>query len=493
MRAALDRAAEQDVVVVALTVGASVAGRAMVAAHSGALAGADGAWEALFEAHNVVRVGDLDEMADTLELFAAGRRVPSGGHPAGIASVHDSGAERALVVDIASSVGRALRHHRRRHRGAVGRPARSGTGRGQPAGRVEHRFGHRGAVRRLPCWRWPRTTGWRRWPWPSTWWPSTTATSPIRMRCSPRRPAPTKPVVVLANLGSAIDEAAATRVRAGGVPVLEGTRSGLLALRHLMDHGRGRSAPTAAAAGATGAPTGRRRADGGPRLAGRAARGRRGLRTPGRVRDPGGREPFGGVVGRGGDRRRGSWATRWWSRPMSPAIAHKSDVGGVVLGRRPIPRTAAAAYADLARRLGPRVVVAAHRPRRGRAGPRPGPRPPPRPPGRGRGRRRPGRAAGRPCGAPAAPGRADRPRVGARPLRGGPARRRPGRGPVPTADRRDRGHRRRLACWPSSSGTCSTPLDINPLRCGSGWLPGARRPGRGPGGPGPVTGRSVRR
>jgi len=43
--------------VVALTVGASASGRAMVAAHSGALAGSDAMWEALFEAHGVLRVG----------------------------------------------------------------------------------------------------------------------------------------------------------------------------------------------------------------------------------------------------------------------------------------------------------------------------------------------------------------------------------------------------------------------------------------------------
>ncbi len=106
LRAALLRAAEQDVAVVALTVGSSSAGRAMVAAHSGALAGADGAWEALFDAYGVLRVGDLDEMGDTLELFAAGRRAPSAGRPGhGLATVHDSGAERALVVDVAESVG----------------------------------------------------------------------------------------------------------------------------------------------------------------------------------------------------------------------------------------------------------------------------------------------------------------------------------------------------------------------------------------------------
>ena len=50
----LRRAAAQDVPVVMLAVGGSPAGRAMVAAHSGALAGDDAAWEALCEATGVV-------------------------------------------------------------------------------------------------------------------------------------------------------------------------------------------------------------------------------------------------------------------------------------------------------------------------------------------------------------------------------------------------------------------------------------------------------
>ena len=107
LRASLERAKSAGIPVVALTVGASPSGRAMVAAHSGALAGSDAMWEALFESHGVLRVGGLDEMADTLELLAAGRRVLPGstvGRRRGIAAVHDSGAERALVVDVAQSV-----------------------------------------------------------------------------------------------------------------------------------------------------------------------------------------------------------------------------------------------------------------------------------------------------------------------------------------------------------------------------------------------------
>jgi acyl-CoA synthetase (NDP forming) len=42
------------------------------------------------------------------------------------------------------------------------------------------------------------------------------------------------PVAVLTNLASAIDQRAAAELRAAGIPVLEGTVSGLVALRHLL-------------------------------------------------------------------------------------------------------------------------------------------------------------------------------------------------------------------------------------------------------------------
>ena len=72
LRQALLRAAEQGVPVVILTVGGSPRGRAMVAAHSGALAGEHAAWQAFCAATGAVHVSDLAEFTDTLELFSAG-------------------------------------------------------------------------------------------------------------------------------------------------------------------------------------------------------------------------------------------------------------------------------------------------------------------------------------------------------------------------------------------------------------------------------------
>ena len=104
----LEAAAVKQIPVVLLTAGGSAAGRALVTAHSGALAGPEGAWEALADAYGVHRVADLAELADTLELFTIGRRPPPGTR-GGIATVHDSGLERAHVADLAAGLGVEVR------------------------------------------------------------------------------------------------------------------------------------------------------------------------------------------------------------------------------------------------------------------------------------------------------------------------------------------------------------------------------------------------
>ncbi|EQD47947.1 CoA-binding domain-containing protein, partial [mine drainage metagenome] len=100
-RQALDLAARRDVPVVALKVGREALARAMVTAHSGALAGADLVFDAVCDAHGVLRVDTLDAMLDTVELLATGRRAG----PGGLAAVHDSGGERAMLIDAAARVG----------------------------------------------------------------------------------------------------------------------------------------------------------------------------------------------------------------------------------------------------------------------------------------------------------------------------------------------------------------------------------------------------
>jgi acyl-CoA synthetase (NDP forming) len=99
--AALAKAAERGIPVFALKVGRTEGSKEMVIAHSGALAGEHGAYEAVFDAYGVHACRDLEEMADAIELFQSPRRVTTG---VGIASLHDSGGERALFVDLGSDL-----------------------------------------------------------------------------------------------------------------------------------------------------------------------------------------------------------------------------------------------------------------------------------------------------------------------------------------------------------------------------------------------------
>ena len=100
-QAALVEAADRDIPVVALKTGRSERGAQLALAHSGALAGEDGAYDALFEHYGVRRVRSTDEMLDTLELFATGMRTKT--HF--VSAILDSGGQRALLVDLGEAEG----------------------------------------------------------------------------------------------------------------------------------------------------------------------------------------------------------------------------------------------------------------------------------------------------------------------------------------------------------------------------------------------------
>lgn len=98
---ALEIAANQDVPIVALKVGRSNRGAQLAQAHSGALAGENAAYDALFKQFGVQRVRSLDEMMDTLELFAAAMRPKN----SNLSAILDSGGERSMLVDLAEDQG----------------------------------------------------------------------------------------------------------------------------------------------------------------------------------------------------------------------------------------------------------------------------------------------------------------------------------------------------------------------------------------------------
>jgi acetate---CoA ligase (ADP-forming) len=343
----LEAAAVRQIPVVLLTAGRSAAGRALVTAHSGALAGADGAWEALAGAYGVHRVADLAELTDTLELFTIGRRPPPGPR-GGIATVHDSGLERAHIADLAADLGVPFASVGATTLGRLAEVLDPGLEPGNP----------------LDMWGAGTKAQWQ-----LTESLAALAADPAVAAVALAVDLVTefdgdrsyaaaladaagrtdKPLAVLANIPAAVDPAFAGELRASGIPVLEGARSGLLALGHLLAHGtwsaRPRPLPVDTArrdrwlralrGGSLGAADGfRLLRDYGIRAARalRADSGDAALAAAGKVGYP--------VV----------------LKTAEPGVAHKSDAGGVVLG---IGDAAGfeAAYADLAARLGPRVLV----------------------------------------------------------------------------------------------------------------------------------------
>lgn len=101
LAAALAKAAQRRIPVVALKVGRTELAARLTVSHSGALAGQDAAFQALFDRHGVQRVEDMEELATALVMFAQPHPVATGG----LVALHDSGGERQLLIDLADRVG----------------------------------------------------------------------------------------------------------------------------------------------------------------------------------------------------------------------------------------------------------------------------------------------------------------------------------------------------------------------------------------------------
>ncbi|MFO1059527.1 MAG: CoA-binding protein [Dongiaceae bacterium] len=99
--AALEKAAARDIPVVVLKVGRTAESARLAVSHSGAIAGDHAAYRALFERHGVIEVETLDAFANALQLLGHARRIG----PGGLATIHDSGGERELLVDLAVGAG----------------------------------------------------------------------------------------------------------------------------------------------------------------------------------------------------------------------------------------------------------------------------------------------------------------------------------------------------------------------------------------------------
>jgi acyl-CoA synthetase (NDP forming) len=348
-------AAERGVPVFALKMGRTEGSKAMVTTHSGALAGEHGAYEAVFDAHGVHEVRTLDEMADCLELFSSPRRV-SGGR--GISSVHDSGGERALFVDLAHDLGVPLADIGAEtvalidavlDPGLVAENPLDAWGTGIDAERIfresflalaqDPDSAALAFVVDMTRQDEPRDGGYLGIAL-DTW------------------AATDRPFCMVSNLASAIAHEQAAHLREAGIPVLEGTETGLRALRHLLDDSefRGRAAP----ASAEPVPTEVRERWRARLSAGGTLSELEGLALLADYGIPVVAAPTAASVGEAASAAANVGYPVALKTAM-PDAAHKSDVDGVRLGITD-GKALTAAYRDLSSHLGPQVTVASMAP-----------------------------------------------------------------------------------------------------------------------------------
>jgi len=230
-RAALIEAAERDVPIVALKIGRSERGAQLARAHSGALAGEDGVYDALFEHYGVRRARSTDEMLDTLEMFATGVRTRT--HF--VSAILDSGGQRALLVDLGEAEGvkfTSITKETQRRLGEVLEPGLDpvnpldawGTGNGADdiyakgirALDADPSTGITLLAVDLP----PMDDS-------DSWYANIVRPLLSRLR---------NPLAVLAHLSDATSAKQAGELREMGIPVLMGTETGLRATRHVIEY-----------------------------------------------------------------------------------------------------------------------------------------------------------------------------------------------------------------------------------------------------------------
>ena len=98
---AFQLAKERKIPIVVLKTGRTEQSAELTVSHSGGLAGVDDYYDALFEKYGIQRVADMDELATTLIMFDQPHTLATGN----MVSIHDSGGERQLMIDIADQQG----------------------------------------------------------------------------------------------------------------------------------------------------------------------------------------------------------------------------------------------------------------------------------------------------------------------------------------------------------------------------------------------------
>lgn len=345
---ALAKADRLGIPVIVLKVGRTEMSAAFAASHSGAIVGDDGAYEALFTKWGVMTVETLDELAANLLLFSAGRPAASGG----LASLHDSGGEREMVVDLAVTAGVPFAAISAETLDRLRPHLDSGL---QPANPLDVWGSGRDFETHVEACMDAMLAD------PDTGIGvlfqdirdgSYVAEGFTRALIASSRKSD-KPVAVVTNYASVNHRSLALATTEAGVPVIDGTTEGLSAIRNLFafrDRRRRRRTPLEPVAADVVKAWRLRLAGGGP------LDEQEGLKL---LAD------YGLTIARAVKCETVEAAHRAASeigypvalKTAMPGISHKSDVGGVRLGLADADALKAA-YDDISRRLGPTVLVA---------------------------------------------------------------------------------------------------------------------------------------
>jgi len=92
------KAARKQIPIVVIKTGKTKRSAELTVSHSGALAGSDECYNAVFSKFGIQRVNDMNELADTLIMFAQPHSLAEGN----LVTIHDSGGERQLILDLAA-------------------------------------------------------------------------------------------------------------------------------------------------------------------------------------------------------------------------------------------------------------------------------------------------------------------------------------------------------------------------------------------------------
>ena len=329
--AGLAKAAERRIPVVVLKIGRTEAAAAMAISHTGAVAGNDAAYEAVFQRYGVIRVTTLDEMAATLLVLSHPKPLGSGT----LAAMHDSGGEREMVADIASDIGVPYAEISEATRTTLAKNLDPGLDPVNPLDAwgtgADYQNQFEACMRALlddPA----SAMGVLFVDVRDEYYLSAGYAAAMRRvaeRCS-------KPLCIATNYSMVLHEKLALEMTEAGIPVLDGTREALLAVRHAFEFRDFRLAPAVPV----------------------AAKPRSEKDALELLADYGIRTTVRQVVGSCDAAVRAADAMGYpvVLKTAEPHIAHKTEVGGVYLNLRDAVAVAAA-YDNTAARLGPLVAI----------------------------------------------------------------------------------------------------------------------------------------